>query len=100
MEFSLENLLSEPLYCIGSLRSRIKLLLALLMAYVFPRWAAKTVISKKTYEQFGLAGRWNTFTKGVRTAELCSNFGQLFAECIPSRNMWNKSTYYLLIISE
>jgi hypothetical protein len=43
MEFFLKNFISEPLYCIGSLRSRIKLLLALAMAYVFPQWAVKAV---------------------------------------------------------
>jgi len=35
--------MSEPLYCIESLRSRIKLHLALAMAYVFPQWAVKAV---------------------------------------------------------
>jgi hypothetical protein len=43
MGFFLKNFISEPLYCIGSLRSRIKLLLALAMAYVFPQWAVKAV---------------------------------------------------------
>ena len=47
IEFSIENLICEPLYCIGSLRSRIKLLLALTMAYVFPRWAVKAELNKK-----------------------------------------------------
>jgi len=35
------------------------------MVYVNPRWAVKTVISKQSLMQFGLAGRWNTFSCGA-----------------------------------
>ena len=70
MNFSFKNLLSEPLYWIESSMGRTKLLLALPMAYVFPRWAVKAVINKYGQAQFGLAGRWNTCTKRLGTTQL------------------------------
>ena len=66
-EFFFKNLLSEPLYWIESSNGRTKLRIALTMAYVFPRWAVKAVFNKCVLAQFGLAGRWNTCTKRVRT---------------------------------
>ena len=54
------------------------------MVYVYPRWAAGAVLNNKDLDkQFGLAGRWNTFSFGVGVRSTKQQKSAL-AECIPS----------------